>query len=41
MDLGELRLHYDVGTIDTASMHDDPTEQWRLRFEAAVENDVF
>ena len=41
MDLGEFRLHYDVGTIDAASMHVDPTEQWRLWFEAAVENDVF
>ena len=41
MDLGEFRLHYDVGTIDAASMHNDPTEQWRLWFEAAVDNDVF
>ena len=41
MDLGEFRLHYDVGTIDASSMHADPIEQWRLWFDAAVENDVF
>jgi len=41
MDLGDLRMEYDVGTIDAASMHPDPIEQWRLWFEAASEADVY
>lgn len=41
MDLGDFRLHYDVGTIDIPDMHDDPTEQWKLWFDAAVEADVY
>lgn len=41
MDLGDFRLHYDVGTIDAASMDADPTAQWKQWFEAAIEADVF
>lgn len=41
MDLGDLRMEYDVGTIDAESMHPDPIEQWRLWFDAASQADVY
>lgn len=41
MDLADLRMEYDVGTIDAASMHADPIEQWRQWFDAAMEADVY
>ena len=34
-------MEYDVGTIDAASMHVDPIEQWRLWFDAAMAADVY
>jgi len=41
MDLGDFRLHYDVGTIDPASMDPDPITQWKRWFDAAVAAEVF
>ena len=41
MDLGDFRLHYDVGTLDASEMHADPIEQWKQWFQAAVDNDVY
>jgi len=41
MDLGDLRMEYDVGTIDAESMHADPIEQWGLWFAAAAEAQVY
>jgi len=41
MDLGDFRLHYDVGTLDAADMAADPIEQWQQWFNAAVDADVF
>lgn len=41
MDLADLRLEYDVGTIDAVSMNADPIEQWRLWFDAAMQADVY
>lgn len=41
MDLADLRMEYDVGTIDAASMNADPIEQWRLWFDAAMQADVY
>jgi len=41
MDLGDLRMEYDVGTIDASSMHADPIEQWQQWFDEASEADVY
>lgn len=41
MDLGDFRLHYDVGTLDEAAMDPDPIEQWKRWFDAAVAAEVF
>jgi len=41
MDLADLRMEYDVGTLDAAAMLDDPIAQWRQWFEAAMQADVY
>lgn len=41
MDLGDFRLHYDVGTLDEADMLADPIAQWQQWFQQALDNDVF
>ena len=41
MELADLRMEYDVGTLDAASMDPDPMAQWRTWFEAAVAAEVF
>jgi len=41
MDLGELRMEYDVGTLDIESMDIDPIAQWQAWFQAATEADVY
>lgn len=41
MDLADLRMEYDVGTIDPTSMNADPIEQWRAWFDAAMQAEVY
>ena len=41
MDLGDLRLEYDVGSIEPSMMLENPIEQWRTWFVEASDADVF
>lgn len=40
-DLADLRMEYDVGTLQRADMLDDPVAQWQAWFDHAVANDVY
>lgn len=41
MDLGDLRMEYDVGSLDVSAMLADPIEQWRQWFVAASDAEVY